>query len=86
MAQHYPILYSELQEDKEIVLFIKQQFSKGLAGLDRSIFKELGNEYSFVIPNARVFKYIKWEDNILNLYEIHFDSEKRSIIDIFLVL
>lgn len=68
-----------------IFLFIKKCFQNGVDNIDTNLFHELGDEYSFVIPNARVFEYRREINGCIEGFEVHYDQKNKKLIDVFWV-
>lgn len=84
MAGHYSINNPE-EEMYPIFLFIEKCFQNGIDNIDTNLFYELGKEYSFVIPNARVFEYRREVNGCIECFEVHYNPKNKKLIDVFWV-
>lgn len=83
MAQHYSIIND--QSFSKISDAIKKRFSKGLVGMRTSmIYQELDTSYKF-FENERVFMTSRIIKKEREHFEIHYDTVKKEVYEIFLV-
>lgn len=84
MAQHYSIK-NEDDDYYFVFLLLQSHFKQGISNIDSSVFTELGDEYSIINPNAKVYKYSMQEKDSRETFEIHYDPINREILDVFFV-
>ncbi|HQA74234.1 hypothetical protein [Flavobacterium sp.] len=83
MAQHISIIENNLFP--KIEKAIQSRFSKKNIGLSSFLYEELNSDEYKQFPNCRVFLNKRKIGKQEELFEIHFDTTERKVIDIFLV-
>lgn len=83
MAQHISILENKMFP--KVTEAIQNRFAKKNIGLSSLRYEELkSNDYK-MFPNCRVFLNKRKIGTQEELFEIHFDTNERKVIDIFLI-
>jgi len=86
MAQHIPIKNSDKKELQEIYKNICKNFEKGLPAIQSSLrFQEIEDENFKESENDKIFQTWKNLENEKEIFEIHFDSRKNKITNVYLV-
>jgi len=86
MAQHISIKNSGKKEFQNIYESICKSFEKGILAIQSSLkFQEIEDENFKNSENEKVFATWRILRNEKETFEIHFDSEKNEIIEIYLV-
>ena len=83
MAQHISIIDNNLFP--QIEKAIKSRFSKKNIGLSSFRYEELKSDDYKLFPNCRVFLNKRKIGNQEELFEIHFNTNERKVVDIFLI-
>jgi len=86
MAQHNSIKNSDKKELQTIYESICKSFEKGILSIQSSLkFQEIFDESFKHSEKEKVFATWKKLKNKRETFEIHFDSEKNEITEIYLV-
>lgn len=86
MAQHISIKNSDKKDLQKIYESICKSFEKGFLSIQSSLkFQEIEDDNLKISQNDKVF--ITWRSfkNMKENFEIHFDSQKKEISEIYLV-
>ncbi len=86
MAQHISIKNSGKKELQEIYENICKTFAKGLFAIQSSLkFQEIEDENFMESKNDKIFQTWKNLKNERETFEVHFNSQKNKITEIYLV-
>ena len=86
MAQHIPIKNSELKGFQKVYKSICKKAERGLWSISGSLkFEELPYKEHKINQNDRVFITHRVVDGNREMFELHFDTKKQKLLDIFLV-
>ncbi len=86
MAQHISIQNIKTKAMQGIYKNICQQFDKGISKMNSSLkYQELKNKNFKENENDRVFNTWRTVNGKRETFEIHFDSSKNKIINVYLV-
>lgn len=86
MAQHISILNSELKGFQKVSESLRKKLQRGLWAISGSLkFEELPYADHKINANDRVFVTNRVVNGKRELFELHFDTKKQKLLDIFLV-
>lgn len=86
MAQHISILYSTLRGFQKVSENLGKKAAKGIWAIAGSLrFEELSHEDYKINPDDRVFITQRVVNGRREMFELHFDTRAKKILDIFLV-
>lgn len=86
MAQHISIKNSGKKELQNIYESICKNFEKGILAIQSSLkFQEIEDENFKKSENDKVFATWRNFESMRENFEIHFDSQKKEITEIYLV-
>jgi len=86
MAQHISIKNSGIKELQSIYESICKSFEKGILSIQSSLkFQEIEDDNFKKSKNDKVFATWRNFKNTKENFEIHFDSQKKEITEIYLV-
>lgn len=86
MAQHIPIQNIKAKAMKNVYKSICRQFEKGILSVSSSLkYQELENERFKDNKNDRVFNTWRIVSGEREIFEIHYDSCKNKITNIYIV-
>lgn len=83
MAQHISIIENNMFP--QIAEAIQSRFAKKNIGLSSFRYEELKSDDYKLFPNCRVFLNKRKIGNQEELFEIHFNTNERKVVDIFLI-
>ena len=86
MAQHISIANSTLKGFKKVSENLGKRAAKGIWAIAGSLrFEELRHSDYKMNPNDRVFITHRVVNGHREMFELHFDTKKQKLLDIFLV-
>ena len=89
MAQHYSIINSKLKKYKSYRKlygsFLKRA-ENGLHNITSSLkFEEIVSMGHKIVPTDRVFITYRTVNNRKEMFELHYDTNEKKVLDVFLV-